>query len=342
MAVWTFPVAALLSVTNGPPVASPTQHGCRQIGLWVRYLRQQGLRAQACSDLGIESSSYCGAASFDEAACVAETDGVVAVGDDDGGGALAERHLRAFALAERKHRAAVWNSTCAFTISSWNNAGVVQVFLRSIITRNPHLTCVAWVIADEPRPSAQSPLIAQIYARLEALRAEWPAVAVHLVTTEELRHNMDYSPLELAFRYGRKAFNTAIKPHAFAHLFQHHGARRVLYFDPDILFYSHLDEVALLLHWRSFVIAPHETWATTDDGETLDDLQLLQCVARAPIYARTSRICMPVIFSLWRVRTCTVQVRDLQLRLRRHVRRPPAAPAPPPQVVGQQAPLPAV
>lgn len=104
----------------------------------------------------------------------------------------------------------------------------------------------------------QNPLFAAIHSRLDALRDENAEVTVHLVTTDDLKRSMAYSPLELAFRYPRKGFNTAIKPHAFNHFFAS-GAKRVLYFDPDTEVYASLDEIALLLHWRSFVITPHET-----------------------------------------------------------------------------------
>ena len=264
-------VAGLVSSTaDGLLASSQAQQDCRQLGLWTRYLIRSGLSAeQSCSHLGLHESRYCSAAGFDEATCIVDSD----YGRD--GRARAERHRRAIAVAEQQNRASLWNGTCAFTISSWNNVGVVVVFLRSILAHNSLLACVAWVVADIPNPPMQNPLFEAIHSRLGALRDEWPAVTVHLVTLKDLNRSMAYSPLELAFRYPRKEFNTAIKPHAFNHFFAS-GAKRVLFFDPDIEFYASLDEIALLLHWRSFVITPHETRDTPDDGQVLTDLQIRQ------------------------------------------------------------------
>ena len=49
-----------------------------------------------------------------------------------------------------------------------------------------------------------------------------------------------------------------------------------MYFDPDIQFYHHIDELALLLKWRTFVVMPHETRPTPDDGHWQNDLQLMR------------------------------------------------------------------
>ena len=55
------------------------------------------------------------------------------------------------------------------------------------------------------------------------------------------------------------------RPWVFKLLFDR-GHAAVLYFDPDVRFYSHLDEVALLLHRRAFVLTPHITRPYENDG----------------------------------------------------------------------------
>lgn len=53
-------------------------------------------------------------------------------------------------------------------------------------------------------------------------------------------------------------------------------AKQVHYFDPDCHLFWNLDLIQLHLHSRSFVITPHETWHTPDDGEWQTDLQLMR------------------------------------------------------------------
>ena len=61
----------------------------------------------------------------------------------------------------------------------------------------------------------------------------------------------------LAFRYDIMEFNTAIKPYLFLRLFER-GYDRVVYFDPDIMVFRHLDIVFDALdRGASFVLTPH-------------------------------------------------------------------------------------
>jgi hypothetical protein len=205
--------------------------------------------------------SFCTAERFDETACGAP-------GAD-------EAVLTAAVATARYERPAMWNRTCAFTISAWNNAAAVELWIESLLQFNPSLKCVAWFVADTPDTS--NPLVDLIQARLSALRERWKAnsVDVLLLTVDDVQRTMSFAARELAFRYTMVPFNTAIKPHVFSSLFAS-GSKSVIYFDPDCLFYSHLDEVALLLHWRSFVLIPHETWPTPDDGAWQTDLQLMR------------------------------------------------------------------
>ncbi|KAL1520876.1 hypothetical protein AB1Y20_022437 [Prymnesium parvum] len=244
--------------------SSPAKQRCRELGLWARWLATSGRGyhgSSICDLLGVVGSQFCNQA-FDEKACVKAGGQEAQVAVD-----AALDRLRA------QHRASLWNGTCAFTISAWNNAPVVEVFLLSILKHNPELRCLKWVIADNALMN--TPTVQHIRERFAMLQREWAAVSLHLVTMEEIQATMSYDFHELAFRYSVVEFNTAIKPHAFTHLFST-GLRAVLYFDPDCLFFSHLDEIAMLLHWRSFVMTPHETRPTPDDGLWQTDLQLMR------------------------------------------------------------------
>ena len=261
-----FLIVVLLSTTipvaSWTPQTSRTQQTCRLLGLWVRYLRHTLSVEPPCHHLGLQHEAYCLSAAFDEVACVA-------AGDSDRAQAVRQNAI----LRVEQHRTNLWNGTCVVTISSWNNLGFVEVFLRSVLQHNPRLTCVAWAIADNAAMS--HPLLTKVRSRVDMLRTKWQRVSFSLITLRHLRRAMKYDPLELAFRYTRKEFNTAIKPHVFTYLFST-GARRVMYFDPDCLLYSHLDEIALMLHWRSFVVTPHETLDSPEDGKALADSMFLQ------------------------------------------------------------------
>ena len=115
-----------------------------------------------------------------------------------------------------------------FTISAFNNYGFVKSFLGRAETVHPEINCFVWVVADNRHVwahDADKSLPAKI---LDDMPKRW-----HSVLAEELQPYMNFSFMELAFRYDLQCFNTAIKPAAFKFIFDRFRASKVLYFDND-------------------------------------------------------------------------------------------------------------
>jgi len=227
---------------------------CRQIGMWGQWLSQRQLmNASTCPPQHL--SSCLSILKQERNSCV---------------NASASDILEA---VRRQHGASLWRRSAVFTISAWNNWAVVQAFFESLLTHNPWLERAVWFIAD--RSDHPDPACKEILAAFAALRKRHTSTFIQVLSLEEVAHYMPFSPMELAFRYALKTFNTAIKPHVFQYLFRM-GSDYVLYFDPDVHFYSDLDEVALLLQRRGVVITPHILREYPNDGKWQTDLQILR------------------------------------------------------------------
>ncbi|MFC2037575.1 hypothetical protein ACFLYD_06380 [Chloroflexota bacterium] len=61
----------------------------------------------------------------------------------------------------------------------------------------------------------------------------------------------------MIFRYTVLELSTAVKPFFLEYLFEHHGCRKLCYFDPDIHFYAPIDEIWELLDSQGIVLTPH-------------------------------------------------------------------------------------
>ncbi|EHJ45959.1 glycosyl transferase family 9 (plasmid) [Solidesulfovibrio carbinoliphilus subsp. oakridgensis] len=70
---------------------------------------------------------------------------------------------------------------------------------------------------------------------------------------------------QLAYYYNITEFNTAVKPYFFQKLFEQ-GYERVLYFDPDIRFYSSLSPLLAELDASDALLTPHMAKPYEDDG----------------------------------------------------------------------------
>lgn len=124
--------------------------------------------------------------------------------------------------------------TARFTISAFNNYGFVKSFLSRVEALHPDITCLIWVVADNRQvwgAQADKSLPSKI---LDDLPKRW-----HSVMVEELQPHMNFSFLELAFRYDLQCFNTAIKPAAFKFIFDRYKPSKILYFDNDASLLSH-------------------------------------------------------------------------------------------------------
>ena len=76
-------------------------------------------------------------------------------------------------------------------------------------------------------------------------------------------------------RYDVMELNTAVKPYFFDYFFRNtENLESVIYFDPDMLVYSHLEDLDNHLKEYNFVITPHILSPLRDDGLALDEKQI--------------------------------------------------------------------
>jgi len=76
-------------------------------------------------------------------------------------------------------------------------------------------------------------------------------------------------------KYDITELNTAVKPFYFDYFFKNIAdLEQVIYFDPDILVYSNLNELDKQLENYNFVITPHILSPIEDDGLLLDEKQI--------------------------------------------------------------------
>ena len=118
------------------------------------------------------------------------------------------------------------------TISAWNNYGVVEKFYKSVSQNVPSAE-KHWFVADTPESTD---------SRIDTIRQKANAHHIQILTVEDVKKYMPYSPYELAIRYDMVCFNTAIKPHVFKYLFKE-GYSKVIFFDPDCVIYNPLDDL---------------------------------------------------------------------------------------------------
>ena len=76
-------------------------------------------------------------------------------------------------------------------------------------------------------------------------------------------------------KYNITELNTAVKPYYFDYFFQNmEDLDSVIYFDPDIIVYSGLEELDKQLENNNFVVTPHTLSPIDDDGLDLDEKQI--------------------------------------------------------------------
>ena len=113
--------AAVSVYTPRGPTGLRAAQECADLGSWLAYLG-----AGACADLGVDEAICADLAKPDRAnaRCV-ETHGPAV--------------SKALGDAKRLHEKELWKGTAAFTISAFNNWGVVRPFLTSLLDHNEHL-----------------------------------------------------------------------------------------------------------------------------------------------------------------------------------------------------------
>ncbi|MDR2086928.1 MAG: hypothetical protein LBP72_07100 [Dysgonamonadaceae bacterium] len=141
---------------------------------------------------------------------------------------------------------------CAFTICAKNYIGLAKVLEQSFIKHNPNVDFYIFIadeLSDEQRKLCHSNIL--------------PAKDV-LACRAELWE-------EMSFKYDIVEFCTAIKPLCFKHVFDK-GYKKALYFDPDILFYSNIEEAWQILDNYCTLVTPHLAYPyiTITEKETDD------------------------------------------------------------------------
>ena len=124
--------------------------------------------------------------------------------------------------------------------------------------------------------SAAVNYLPKVRALCRSIRAQHPEAIIHLaladerpewLTTEgepfdtilELRQLAIPDLPSWTFKHSIVELATAIKPFALAHLLSQPGCRTVLYFDPDMVLFSRVDDIITTLDGANVALTPHQT-----------------------------------------------------------------------------------
>ena len=139
---------------------------------------------------------------------------------------------------------------CVFTIVAKNYIGLAQILKKSFARYNDVPFYI--IVADE---------LDEINISEEIFEAK------NILDIEE---NVWY---EMAFKYDLTEFCTSIKPYCFKYLLSKFD--KVVYLDPDILFFGNLSKVLHLLSEYDMVLTPHISECHVKYGGDLKENQLL-------------------------------------------------------------------
>lgn len=140
---------------------------------------------------------------------------------------------------------------CAFTICAKNYIGLAKVLEESMKKYNKDVDFYIFVadeLTKEQREMSPSNII-------------------------DTKNVVDCPPAlweELTFKYDIVEFCTSIKPLCFKYILDK-GYQKALYFDPDILFFSNIDEVWELLESYSAIVTPHIAYPYIQTTKATDD-----------------------------------------------------------------------
>ncbi len=134
--------------------------------------------------------------------------------------------------------------TVACTIVSNNYLALAKVLAQSFKRFHPDIDTVV-LIADKKDPAIPYSLF-----------------PFHTVFAEELEIPNFYN---FAFKYTILEFNTAVKPFFIEYLHKTLGAKKIIYFDPDILVTSRCEELLNYLEEYEIVLTPHITKPLDND-----------------------------------------------------------------------------
>jgi hypothetical protein len=124
--------------------------------------------------------------------------------------------------------------------------------------------------------SAAANYLPKVRLLFESIRKYHPEFILHLALADQARPNIDLpqesvdeiiaiSELDIpswrawAFCHTIVELSTAIKPFALRHILQHTDCKAVLYFDPDMVLFSRIDDILEALEGSNIVLTPHQT-----------------------------------------------------------------------------------
>lgn len=143
--------------------------------------------------------------------------------------------------------------------------------------------------------SAAPNYVGKVRALAESVREHCPGVRMHWLVADDVRESLvsglDREPFDellfateldvgaspgWLFQQTLVELSTAIKPAAAKRLLELPGCEMVLYFDPDIVLFSPLDDLLAELACRSLVLTPHQLQPETEPGVLFHELDSLR------------------------------------------------------------------
>lgn len=146
---------------------------------------------------------------------------------------------------------------CAFTICATNYIGLAKVLEKSIYDYYKDVEFFI-MVADEPDVEIKKTLEDNILIAKSALKG---------IYSEEKWN-------EMAFKYDLTEFCTAIKPASIKFFFEK-GYEKCIYFDPDILAFSSIEEIYNKLDEYNAIVTPHITQIGLAGQGNIPEHQLL-------------------------------------------------------------------
>lgn len=136
------------------------------------------------------------------------------------------------------------NKNAIFTIANINYLPKVFVFIRSFLSFNP---------------------TSDIYVVIVGKRIQLPysSTRVTFIFIDELQIKRFEN---MSFYYNRIELCTAVKPFIFEYLFQQKKYKKVIFFDPDIEFFSDINRIYKLLNTYNCILTPHIYEPITPDS----------------------------------------------------------------------------
>ncbi|HEY1014642.1 MAG TPA: glycosyltransferase family 4 protein, partial [Herpetosiphonaceae bacterium] len=134
--------------------------------------------------------------------------------------------------------------TVVCTIVAKNYVAAARTLMRSIQELRADLLCVA-LLVDTPD------------GYIDAAQEPFALIQADELAIPRWRH--------FAMKYDIMELSTAVKPFFLAALFERFAARKVIYFDPDILVTGSLDQLLELLDDHQIILTPHILEPLDDD-----------------------------------------------------------------------------